>query len=70
MRAVAAVCVLLCLVNFFTCEGWGHHGEDEVQADGAEDGETADVAEPELARLMCCQYESTSTRINSQWTYQ
>ena len=62
MRAVAAVCVLLCLVNFFTCEGWGHHGEDEVQADGAEYGETADVAEPKLSGLRHCQYDSAIRR--------
>ena len=29
----------------------GHHAEDEVQTDGAQRGKTANVAEPELARL-------------------
>lgn len=46
--------VLLRLVDFFACEGGGHHGEDEVETDGAEDGEAADVAEPEFTRLRNC----------------
>lgn len=49
--AISAVGVLLGLVDFFACEDGGHHGEDEVEAYGAEDGEAADVAEPELAGL-------------------
>lgn len=68
MRTVSAVSILLCLVHFFSCESWGHHGEDEVQADGAQDGETTDVAEPELAGLMNCQYDSAISREQYQFT--
>ena len=39
-------------VHFVLREGRGHHAEDEVEAEGAEGGQTANVAEPEFAGLV------------------
>lgn len=49
---------ILCGVHLVLGEGWGHHAEDEVEADGAEGCEAADVAEPEFARLPCLSWSS------------
>ncbi len=47
-------------VHFVLGEGLGHHAEDEVEAEGAEGCEAADVAEPEFAGLSYVSIENIS----------